>query len=122
MSNVTKLSDAIKFALFVGAASSVASVSALAQDAAAEATTLDRVEVTGSRIKKVDAESAQPVTVITRANIEKSGVTKCLRSVAGGYRFRWFRSFQHHHPNQRFRRFAVRLPARPWLATHLGAG
>lgn len=75
MSNVTKLSDAIKFALFVGAASSAASVSALAQDAAAEATTLDRVEVTGSRIKKVDAESAQPVTVITRADIEKSGVT-----------------------------------------------
>ncbi len=75
MSNVTKLSDAIKFALFVGAASSVASVSALAQEAAAQATTLDRVEVTGSRIKKVDSESAQPVTVITRADIEKSGVT-----------------------------------------------
>lgn len=75
MSNVTKLSDAIKFALFVGAASSAASVSALAQDAATEATTLDRVEVTGSRIKKVDQESAQPVTVITRADIEKSGVT-----------------------------------------------
>jgi iron complex outermembrane recepter protein len=75
MSNVTKLSDAIKFALFVGAASSAASVSALAQDAATEATTLDRVEVTGSRIKKVDSESAQPVTVITRADIEKSGVT-----------------------------------------------
>ena len=75
MSNVTKLSDAIKFALFVGAASSAASVTAFAQDAATEAKTLDRVEVTGSRIKKVDAESAQPVTVITRADIEKSGVT-----------------------------------------------
>ena len=77
MSNVTKLSDAIKFALFVGAASSAASVSALAQNAAAteEATTLDRVEVTGSRIKKVDSETAQPVTVITRADIEKTGVT-----------------------------------------------
>ena len=75
MSNVTKLSDAIKFALFVGAASSAASVTAFAQEAATEAKTLDRVEVTGSRIKKVDAESAQPVTVITRADIEKSGVT-----------------------------------------------
>ena len=71
MSNVTKLSDAIKFALFVGAASSAASVTAFAQEAATEAKTLDRVEVTGSRIKKVDAESAQPVTVITRADIEK---------------------------------------------------
>lgn len=75
MSNVTKLSDAIKFALFVGAASSAASVTTFAQDAAEEAKTLDRVEVTGSRIKRVDAETAQPVTVITRADIEKSGVT-----------------------------------------------
>ena len=49
MSNVTKLSDAIKFALFVGAASSVASVSALAQDAATEATTLDRMVVTAQK-------------------------------------------------------------------------
>lgn len=75
MSNTTKLSSAIKFALFVGAASSVATVSAFAQEAATDAKTLDRVEVTGSRIKKVDSESSQPVTVITRADIEKSGVT-----------------------------------------------
>lgn len=75
MSNTTKLSSAIKFALFVGAASSVATVSAFAQEAATDAKTLDRVEVTGSRIKKVDSESSQPVTIITRADIEKSGVT-----------------------------------------------
>ncbi|MFY8061044.1 MAG: TonB-dependent receptor plug domain-containing protein, partial [Arenimonas sp.] len=74
MSNVTKLSDAIKFALFVGAASSAASVTAVAQEKD-EAKTLDRVEVTGSRIKRVDAETSQPVAVITRADIEKSGVT-----------------------------------------------
>lgn len=74
MSNVTKLSDAIKFALFVGAASSAASVTAFAQEKE-EAKTLDRVEVTGSRIKRVDAETTQPVAVVTRADIEKSGLT-----------------------------------------------
>lgn len=74
MSNVTKLSDAIKFALFVGAASSAASVSAFAQESD-EAKTLDRVEVTGSRIKRVDAETTQPVAVVTRADIEKTGLT-----------------------------------------------
>ncbi|MFM6989055.1 MAG: TonB-dependent receptor plug domain-containing protein, partial [Arenimonas sp.] len=73
MSNVTKLSDAIKFALFVGAASSAATVSAVAQES--EAKTLDRVEVTGSRIKRVDAETTQPVAVVTRADIEKTGLT-----------------------------------------------
>jgi outer membrane receptor protein involved in Fe transport len=74
MSNVTKLSDAIKFALFVGAASSAASVTAFAQEKE-EAKTLDRVEVTGSRIKRADAETTQPVAVVTRADIEKSGLT-----------------------------------------------
>ncbi len=74
MSNTTKLAGAIKFALIVGAASSVASVSAFAQEKE-EAKSLDRVEVTGSRIKRVDAETTQPVAVVTRADIEKSGLT-----------------------------------------------
>ena len=34
-----------------------------------------RVEITGSSIKKVDAETALPVTTITRAEIERSGAT-----------------------------------------------
>ncbi|OHE85175.1 MAG: TonB-dependent receptor [Lysobacterales bacterium RIFOXYA1_FULL_69_10] len=40
-----------------------------------EATTLDRIEVTGSRIRSVDAETSQPVLVLDRAEIEKQGVT-----------------------------------------------
>ena len=35
----------------------------------------ERIEVTGSSIKRVDAETALPVTVVTRSDIEKSGVT-----------------------------------------------
>ncbi|MCG8436184.1 MAG: TonB-dependent receptor, partial [Gammaproteobacteria bacterium] len=36
---------------------------------------LDRVEVTGSRIKRTDIETAQPVTIIQRADIERTGLT-----------------------------------------------
>ena len=34
---------------------------------------LERVEVTGSRVKRIDGETAAPVTVITREDIQKSG-------------------------------------------------
>ena len=37
------------------------------------AQTVERVEITGSAIKRVDAEGALPVTVITRADIARSG-------------------------------------------------
>ncbi|WP_024891415.1 TonB-dependent receptor plug domain-containing protein [Luteimonas huabeiensis] len=47
---------------------------AFAQDGAASgATTLDRIEVTGSRIRKVDVETAQPILSISRADIENQG-------------------------------------------------
>ena len=39
------------------------------------AKTLDRVEVTGSRIKQTNKVTSQPVAVITRAQIDESGVT-----------------------------------------------
>jgi outer membrane receptor protein involved in Fe transport len=44
-----------------------------AQQAPAEAKTLDRIEVTGSRIRRVDAENASPVITVDRAAIEKTG-------------------------------------------------
>jgi outer membrane receptor protein involved in Fe transport len=48
---------------------------AAAQEAtrAEEATTLDRIEVTGTRIKRADTETASPVFVIDRQSIENSG-------------------------------------------------
>ena len=77
MSKINQLSNAIKFALFVGATASLATASAFAQDAAKkdEAKEITAVTVTGSRIKRVDAETTQPVSVITRADIEKTGAT-----------------------------------------------
>ncbi len=72
----TLLRDAIRFALMAGTAMSIA-LPALAQDTSAaaqpEATELDRIEVTGSRIRQVDVETSTPVLLIDRAEIEKQG-------------------------------------------------
>ncbi|HZV24184.1 MAG TPA: TonB-dependent receptor, partial [Luteimonas sp.] len=84
-----QLRDAITFALAVGATAVAGTGIAFAQDATtpAPATTttttttapnqqaanLDRIEVTGSRIRRVDAENASPVVTIDRAAIEKTG-------------------------------------------------
>jgi len=57
----------------------VASLPALAQDVPAadgkkeKSVTLDKVEVTGSRIRRVDTESASPIFVLDRKSIEQSG-------------------------------------------------
>lgn len=50
-----------------------------------EAAELDKVLVTGSRIKRVDVETAQPVTIITREDIDLSGdtsVAEVLRNLS----------------------------------------
>ncbi len=44
-------------------------------DTGAEATTLDRIEVTGSRIRGADMETQQPVITIGREEIEQQGKT-----------------------------------------------
>jgi outer membrane receptor protein involved in Fe transport len=76
------LRSALRIAsLPAGIAAVLASPLAFAQDAApaadqapdAQAKTLDRIEVTGSRIRRVDAENASPVITIDRAAIEKTG-------------------------------------------------
>lgn len=48
---------------------------ASAQDAAAGATTLDRLEVTGSRIRGANMETQQPIMTLSRENLEKQGFT-----------------------------------------------
>lgn len=65
-----KLRDAVVLALVVGASGTTGA--AFAQDADS-ATNLDRIEVTGSRIRQVDTETAQPVLLISRDQIEKQG-------------------------------------------------
>ncbi|KAF1717241.1 TonB-dependent receptor domain-containing protein [Pseudoxanthomonas wuyuanensis] len=70
--NTTKLRDAITFALAVGTVSSAGIGAAIAQEAT-ETTTLDRIEVTGSRIRQVELENAQPVLTISREDIQAGG-------------------------------------------------
>jgi iron complex outermembrane recepter protein len=54
------------------------SLPASAQDAAK----LERVEITGSSIKRIDAETALPVQVIRREDIDKAGVTTASELLA----------------------------------------
>ena len=64
MFNRTQLSIAVSAAL-------AAALVATATDAIAQATQqLDRVEVTGSSIKRIGAETALPVQIITREEIQ----------------------------------------------------
>jgi iron complex outermembrane recepter protein len=71
----TKLRDAISFALAVGTVSASGMGVAFAQESSGDTstTTLNRIEVTGSRIKRTDIETAAPITTITRADIEAAG-------------------------------------------------
>ena len=73
----TQLRDAIKFALAVGATTVVGMGSALAQDTAPaqDPTTLDRVQVTGSRIKRTEIETSQPIFSLNREEIQAQGLT-----------------------------------------------
>ncbi|MFA7488323.1 MAG: TonB-dependent receptor plug domain-containing protein, partial [Lysobacteraceae bacterium] len=61
----------------------------MAQEEGDDATRLDTITVTGSRIKRADVEGALPVVVIDRAQIEASGTI----SVADFLRDTTFNSF-----------------------------
>jgi iron complex outermembrane recepter protein len=71
-----KLTVAVRLALTVGTFAAMAP--ALAQDATAsqsEAKKLETVTVTGTRIPRVDVETAQPVVTIDRKQIQNQGFT-----------------------------------------------
>ena len=70
------LSKAVRLALYAGAAAVVGlpAAPAFAQDEGASEN-LETIVVTGSRIRRADIETAQPVLVIDRAQIENQGFT-----------------------------------------------
>ena len=90
------LSDAVRYGLMAGLVGAVvAPVSAFAQDSEGEeAKTLDRIEVTGSRLKRAEIEGAVPVIVIDRASIDATGDV----SVADVLRDSTFASFGNFRP------------------------
>src|SRR5690349_21245706 len=81
------LSIAVAHALGAGVAATLALPAA-----AQSAQRIEKIEVTGSNIKRIEGESALPVTVITREEIQKSGaqtaaelIDKFSANSGGGY-------------------------------------
>ncbi|MBL0711641.1 MAG: TonB-dependent receptor plug domain-containing protein [Colwellia sp.] len=70
MYNKSKTAKSIRLALMIGVAATTA-VSTYAFSAEEE---VERIEITGSAIKRTDLEGALPVTVITDVQIKRSGV------------------------------------------------
>ena len=73
---VKKLSTAVIHALGAGAMVAAFAPVAIAQQQ--PPAPKERIEVTGSNIKRVEGESALPVTVITREEIDRSGATNAM--------------------------------------------
>jgi len=68
-----KLRDAVVLALVAGAGGVAAP--AFAQDTSGNPTNLDRIEVTGSRIRGSEMETQQPIISLDRETLEKQGFT-----------------------------------------------
>jgi iron complex outermembrane receptor protein len=86
---LTKGARAVRSAILMGTwmAGAIAGSHALAQELPAveadmPAATTPRVEITGSAIRRVQSETALPVQVISRAEIEKAGVTTASELMA----------------------------------------
>jgi iron complex outermembrane receptor protein len=83
MYNNSKVAKAIRLAMMFGAAATASvSTSAFSAEEAAEEE-MEKIEVTGSRIKRTDLEGASPVTVITAEDMKIEGnftVADALRS------------------------------------------
>jgi iron complex outermembrane receptor protein len=74
MYNNSKVAKAIRVAMMFGAGAAAAiSAPTFAADEGIEE--VERIEVTGSRIKRADMESASPVSVITTADMKMQGIS-----------------------------------------------
>jgi outer membrane receptor protein involved in Fe transport len=80
--NSNQISKAVRYALMAGTVSAVAAPSAFAADATTDQSTanqntaqLGKIEVTGTRIKRTDVETAQPVSIITATQLKATGLT-----------------------------------------------
>lgn len=74
-----KLSKAVRLAVAFGAASTAAfSGVAVAQQETEETAKIERIDVTGSRIRQVDVETAQPIFTLDRTDIANQGFTSVV--------------------------------------------
>ena len=74
-SNKLRLAIKCALALVAGGVSCAQAQAQEPTDATGEPATLDRVQVTGSRIRRLETETASPVQVITREDIDRTGRT-----------------------------------------------
>ena len=75
MYNNSKVAKSIRLALMIGAAATVSvSTSAFSADEMVEET-IERIQVTGSSIKRTDMEGALPIVTVSAEDIARSGVT-----------------------------------------------
>ncbi|CAN7723369.1 TonB-dependent receptor [Duganella sp. LjRoot269] len=82
---VSTMAHSVRRALSVGAVIGLLGQQAVAQEAPAApaaATIMPKVEITGSAIRRIESETALPVQVITREDIEKAGVTTASELMA----------------------------------------
>ncbi len=79
-SGPNRIAYAFVCALGVGCATTFLAPPAAAQGAqsAQPAVAKEKIEVTGSNIKRIEGEGSLPVTVITKQDIEKSGATTAM--------------------------------------------
>lgn len=83
--NRKKLYSVIQGSLSLGLAAGLVSTGWAQEEAEEESAELDKILVTGSRIKRVDVETANPVTIISREDIDMSGdasVAEVLRNMS----------------------------------------
>ena len=71
------LAQYVAYALAIGGTFFTVTNAALAQESPTPQK-IERVEVTGSSIKRIEGEGALPVTVITKSDIDKSGATTAI--------------------------------------------
>ncbi|QYJ77691.1 TonB-dependent receptor [Shewanella acanthi] len=67
------IAQSVRFALIAGVSASVLSAPVIAADETADVAKVERIAVTGSRIKRADLETASPVSVIDASAILSSG-------------------------------------------------
>ncbi|QLE85933.1 MULTISPECIES: TonB-dependent receptor plug domain-containing protein [Shewanella] len=73
MNSLTLTAKAVRVGLLAAATTSVAFSGVAFAEEQEEGATVERIQVTGSRIKRTDLEGSSPVTTITSADIEKTG-------------------------------------------------
>ncbi|QYJ80590.1 TonB-dependent receptor [Shewanella acanthi] len=73
MTTQSTVAKAVRFGLLALASASVTPFVVAAEQSAANEEKVERIEVTGSRIKRTDMENAAPIVVVSAADIEKGG-------------------------------------------------